>query len=279
MVTGAASPSTAGHVIVPAPSGDLGLRLCNTLSGPTVDSLLPDSPLQLDVGIGWKLLSINGDSVAKADVASKILHEKCLDPIRELTFLDPERRLAQLSGSVGHDRPTGGTVYIEAPPGRLGLLLGWAHGAGGSTIATVTGVRNASPLVNRVQIGWRLLQLDGVDVSQMHSEQVVKLLGEAAGRSRTLKFEIPTLASSGRRHACKHVAIIVLVAAIATIIFRVLLQLMGAESGPAALTEKVRVRLLRYGNGVIHVDRSERQQLWQPQQQEQVMKRKAWVRP
>ena len=290
--------STTGHILVPAPAGDLGLRLCNTLSGPTVDALLPDSPLQLDVGIGWKLLAINGESVTKAEAAVLLLDEKRLDPIRQLTFLDPERRLAQLSGSVGHDIPTGGTVYVDAPPGRLGLLLGWEHGSGGTTFAIVTGVRNASPLVNRVHVGWRLLQLDGVDVSQMQSEQVVKLLGEAAGRSRTLMFEIPPQnqrwdlsTTAGRKHALKHVAIALLVATVVAILLRVLLQLVEPEIEPMAWVRgavdqtkgRIRVKMLRQGDGEIHAERSERQQLWQQHQQEQVMKRvmtrKAWARP
>ena len=192
MATPDAHAASSYEVHVSAPAGDLGIQLSNSLAGPTVDHLSPESPLQLDVGVGWKLLAVDDISVRSisANAAAELLISKQAFP-RNITFLDPELQMLHEVGNAATPRCRHGEVVVEAPPGKLGLTLEMTHDADGIDCPTIVRIRTASPLAKRITVGWRLTQIDGIDVSKMSLKGVVKLLGNAAGRFRTLTFRIP----------------------------------------------------------------------------------------
>ena len=61
------------------------------------------------------------------------------------------------------------TMEVHAPEGSLGLQF-----ARDSTV--LSRIYDTSPLLNKVQVGWTLVSIDGEDVSRMNGWQVTKLL-------------------------------------------------------------------------------------------------------
>ena len=174
-------------ITVDAPSGPLGLILSSTASGPTVNALRPSSPLLLDVRVGWKLVKIDGVDVGTRDAqAAAAMLDEAIDKKRVLTFMDPERLMASLINPTANHAPPpqSGTIVVHAPSGRLGLTL---ETSGGSP--TVAGVRPASPLAHRVALGWRLLAVDGIDVSRAGHLEAIRVLTDREGAPRTLTFD------------------------------------------------------------------------------------------
>ena len=76
------------------------------------------------------------------------------------------------------------TVEISAPRGQLGLVFD----RGSTTLAKVKG---SSPLSNLVQVGWALVAVNDVDVSDMDGWALTKLLQERAQEARRLLFQKP----------------------------------------------------------------------------------------
>ena len=174
-------------VTVDAPSGQLGLILSSSASGPTVNALRPSSPLLLDVRVGWKLIKIDGVDVGTRDAhAAAAMLDHAIDRKRVLTFIDPERLMASLINPAANHAPPppSGTIVVHAPSGRLGLTLATSGGS-----PTVAGVRAASPLAHRVALGWRLLAVDGIDVSRAGHLEAIRVLTEREGAPRTLTFD------------------------------------------------------------------------------------------
>ena len=54
---------------------------------------------------------------------------------------------------------------------------------------TVTGLAALSPLRGEVQVGWKLAEVDGVDVSTMTGAAATQLLEERAANARRLEFD------------------------------------------------------------------------------------------
>ena len=167
-------------ITVDAPAGALGILLTGEIK-PIVEGLKDESPLHLDVGVGWQLKSINGTSVAAlgCEKAAEVLAKQESLP-RQLIFFDPERKRAATCGEPMEPPRPYGTIVVEAPAGRLGLKLKTNN----EGCAIVTGVRPAAPLARKVAVGWRLLKVDEVDVSSLGHDGAVKVLGERASRSR-----------------------------------------------------------------------------------------------
>ena len=76
------------------------------------------------------------------------------------------------------------TVEISAPRGQLGLVFD----RGSTTLAKIKG---SSPLGNLVQVGWTLVAVNDVDVSDMDGWALTKLLQERAQEARRLLFQKP----------------------------------------------------------------------------------------
>ena len=76
------------------------------------------------------------------------------------------------------------TVEISAPRGQLGLVFD----RGSTTLAKIKG---SSPLSNLVQVGWTLVAVNDVDVSDMDGWALTKLLQERAQEARRLLFQKP----------------------------------------------------------------------------------------
>lgn len=171
---------------VEAPVGPLGLELANSNSGVVVvKSLSGSSPLHLIVGVGWHLVSVDGASVSTFSEAVQLLQANAKRK-RALRFLDPEARLDHLRGSPWKEQR--GEVTVVAPAGKLGMRL---RTQGGGPV--VQSLFAASPLVRSVAPGWRLLSLDGKDVSSMSHDDVVALLMASADKpKRSLVFFAPT---------------------------------------------------------------------------------------
>lgn len=187
------SANTRATVTLEAPPGDLGLCFVSSPHGPTVDAIAPDSPLQLEVGIGWLLLRVDDVSTSKLDHHSTttVLRDK-RDSKRMCTFLDPVLADAVLSGGTPAERCVGGRVEVQAPPGRLGIELHLARGGpGGELCPTVRSLRPASPLAHTVGVGWRLLTIDGADCTTKGHGECAAMLTAAAGRPRALLFDAP----------------------------------------------------------------------------------------
>ena len=204
----------AAKMTVEAPKGPLGLTFSTSAGGPTVDIVNPDSPLHLEVGVGWKLIGLDDVNVRKFNcgAAAKWLKEN-ENRERTLIFEDPVRFASLILGKdlIANKPAFCKPVTVDAPAGRLGLTLRTRDGS-----ATVHSVKAASPLVHRVGVGWRLLAVDGVDCSSMDHDAAVKLLHDSAGRSRTLTFDDPTITHSpGVEYALQFVYPAVLVLLIA----------------------------------------------------------------
>lgn len=73
---------------------------------------------------------------------------------------------------------------VLAPPGTLGLVL--ETSAEGNPV--VYTIKDASPLSNQVQVGDRLVSMDGVDVSGMVAADVSHLIGSKRKTQRTFMF-------------------------------------------------------------------------------------------
>ena len=171
--------------IVEAPPGPLGIVFQNTRRGPSVASLTPESPLQLDVGVGWLLLHIGKIETNKFDCseAAAELEKDSKEPTRMLTFLDPELEKATLLGRA-NPKPPRDPLIIKAPAGKLGVVFQTM--AGGPIIESM---RNASPLAMKVAVGWRLLAIDGVDTTRMGANEAVAVLAGKADKPRDLSFD------------------------------------------------------------------------------------------
>ena len=82
---------------------------------------------------------------------------------------------------------TGGTVIdIVAPSGKLGVVLVSPVPPEPPGPAFVYNVRADSPIAGRVELGDRILAVDGVDVRGMSAEDVSKLLGSKNTKSRRI---------------------------------------------------------------------------------------------
>ena len=82
---------------------------------------------------------------------------------------------------------TGGTVIdIVAPSGKLGVVLVSPVPPEPPGPAFVYNIRADSPIAGRVELGDRILAVDGVDVRGMSAEDVSKLLGSKNTKSRRI---------------------------------------------------------------------------------------------
>jgi hypothetical protein len=78
---------------------------------------------------------------------------------------------------------------VEAPPGLLGMTLETSALDG---TPSVYGIKNTSPLASDVQVGDRLISVDGLDVSEMDATAVSRLIaGKKTNRYRQLVFIRP----------------------------------------------------------------------------------------
>jgi C-terminal processing protease CtpA/Prc len=74
-------------------------------------------------------------------------------------------------------------ITIQAPPGRLGIILANKADARGTV---VSGVRSNSPLVDRISAGDRIVAIDGEDVSLMTVSEITTIMARKADFERTL---------------------------------------------------------------------------------------------
>jgi C-terminal processing protease CtpA/Prc len=77
----------------------------------------------------------------------------------------------------------GSRVTIAAPPGKLGVFLENRKDSRGTV---VTKVRPESPLAALIQVGDRILAIDGADVSLMTVSEITTIMQQTNNRNRTL---------------------------------------------------------------------------------------------
>jgi hypothetical protein len=182
-------PTTIGERYdVVAPAGKLGLVIgCS----PSVDVFpliggWPEVRAIMDTGVianrgvqvGDRVLSVNGvDCTTMTPLqVSKLIGQDSDMPGRVLVFAMP----------VGEER-----YDVVAPPGKLGLVIG------GGSPSIVADIKDTSVLVDRrVQVGDRLLSIDGENCAAMQPTQVLAILSRKLGQpARVLVFARRLLAS------------------------------------------------------------------------------------
>ena len=92
------------------------------------------------------------------------------------------RRLAQLTARA--EPEPAGLVNVDAPPGTLGLVFKRDSTELSKVLAT-------SPLVDKVQVGWTLVSVNGEDVEMLDGWQTTRLLQAQAAAGRKLSFAVP----------------------------------------------------------------------------------------
>ena len=85
------------------------------------------------------------------------------------------------------------TVEVHAPEGALGLIF-----QRDSTV--LSRVKDSSPLLNKVQVGWTLVSVDGQDVSRMDGWAVTKVISARVHDpdGRMLKFKTGENVAAGK---------------------------------------------------------------------------------
>lgn len=83
------------------------------------------------------------------------------------------------------------TLSINAPKGKLGVVIDTPPTTGGSTTAKKTmpivhAVKDSSPIAHQIQVGDKLIAVDDEDVTSMTAIQVSKLLARKGGDVRKL---------------------------------------------------------------------------------------------
>ena len=121
-----------------------------------------------------------------ATAASTMLRDRA-SARRTLTFVNP--RIEDLAFRGGLDLTR---TIVTVPAGALGVSLSTA-----SEGVVIRSLMPASPLVGRVEAGWRLVCVDGRDVSHLGHDGAAAILKESSSKTRTLTLEPPqeTLAS------------------------------------------------------------------------------------
>ena len=77
-------------------------------------------------------------------------------------------------------------LVVVAPPGSLGVVIGAPKG---DSIPSVHAIKDTSALINDVQIGDRLISVDGEDTTKLSAIRVSNLIGsKAKSPQRVLVF-------------------------------------------------------------------------------------------
>ena len=106
---------------------------------------------------------------------------------RLLDAAPTEVALSQRGGCAGGPRVRAeqtGIVIIDAPPGTLGLVFK-------RDSTELSKVLTTSPLVDKVQVGWTLVSVNGEDVEMLDGWQTTRLLQAQAAAGRKLSFAVP----------------------------------------------------------------------------------------
>ena len=117
---------------------------------------------------------------------------------REVIFvndnsLDKKNSSSDMSnnnGCIGAEPiPRQNPITVVAPPGKLGiLLLNNKIGGVPSTPTYVSAVRSESVLAGKVRVGDQLMKIDGEDVSQCNSKQIMAIMATKSEFERVLEF-------------------------------------------------------------------------------------------
>ena len=94
------------------------------------------------------------------------------------------------NGCIGAEPiPRQNPIIVVAPPGKLGILLlnNKIRGVP-STPTYVSAVRNESVLAGKVRVGDQLMKIDGEDVSQCNSKQIMAIMVTKSESERVLEF-------------------------------------------------------------------------------------------
>ena len=212
------------HVV--APAGKLGVIVDMPPTGPPafVCEVKDSSPLLDEIFVGDKIVAVDGEDVQTMSAVnvSKLLGRKSRNEQRRITVLRERDGLSQSSDEADADfsppsspssRPSveaggvasppgsdagfdDGEVEVQrldilAPAGKLGVVLVTPDepttAAGDRGSAYVFNIREDSPLLDAIQLGDRVVEVDGRDVSDMTAIDVSRLLGsKAAQESRRI---------------------------------------------------------------------------------------------
>ena len=75
------------------------------------------------------------------------------------------------------------TVVINAPTGKLGVVIDTPASLLGTSEPIVHAVKDSSPIADKIQVGDKLIAVDDEDVTAMTAIQVSKLLARKSGQS------------------------------------------------------------------------------------------------
>jgi hypothetical protein len=118
--------------------------------------------------------SVSGESCHSSGHSTKSFASHTSEASKKITadIMRLERRLSR-----------GSRVTIAAPPGKLGVFLENRKDSRGTV---VTKVRPESPLAAMIQVGDRILAIDGADVSLMTVSEITTIMQQTNNRNRTL---------------------------------------------------------------------------------------------
>ena len=88
-------------------------------------------------------------------------------------------------GGGGSSQLPEATFVIDAPKGKLGVVIDtpmlMSSSSPGKTMPIVHAVKDSSPIADRIQVGDKLIAVDGEDVTSLNAIQVSKLLARKSG--------------------------------------------------------------------------------------------------
>ena len=72
-------------------------------------------------------------------------------------------------------------IEVVAPPGSLGVVVGTITG-----VPAIHAIKDTSKIIDEVQIGDRLISVDGEDTTQMSAIRVSNLIGSKASNAKRI---------------------------------------------------------------------------------------------
>jgi C-terminal processing protease CtpA/Prc len=169
-----------GIIVIYVPATKLGFSLNSIDDGPPVFEIIKEDSILVDSArVGDRLLSIDEKdmSTMHAGKAVKLLNARKTNPYRKLVIqrggAGDSRTVIATAVSAPTVRNMDGEKYtVIAPAGKLGVILDNPDD-GAPVIHTV---KDTSPLLGKIDVGDRLVNIDNVDVSGFTPAQVVQLL-------------------------------------------------------------------------------------------------------
>ena len=179
------------HII--APAGKLGVIVDTPPEGGPayVCEIKDSSPIIDRIHLEDKIIAVDDRDVRKMSAVdvSKMLARRSKNPRRKISILRGEEKngvgeslTAASSSMADHVKDDNEEeIEITAPTGKLGVVL-VSPEAPETGPAYVFNIRDDSPLVGKIQLGDKIVNVDDDDVRQMTAVNVSKLLGSKSSK-------------------------------------------------------------------------------------------------